>query len=296
MALPPAPQQCQGGSLALPPAARIEMAPLATPAALADPETIRKQKEQYAVDLEEQLKRGVEVLGETHKHKMEDLHARANQEKTRYNLAMDQQVKQQELVLSQQYNEQLMRLQQAAQAKRAELEQQATSLTLAFQQRKVQEEFMESQRGIQQQHVDAQQKLTDEMQRLGLAAAPAAPSVTSYAAPPTPGAGVAAMGMPTVGVMPYVPPGKTLSMQSQGPRSVSVARSVATATPTTPSYAYATPSTPSYAAPSTPSYALPNAVSSMSSSRQSAGCVRASYGSPAGLGRSTSSTPMRGRQ
>lgn len=265
----------QPGSLALPPAARIELAPIAPPGPLADPDTIRKQKEQYAVDLEEQLKKGVEVLGETHKQKMEELHARANQEKTRYNLAMDQQVKQQELVLSQQYNEQLMRLQQAAQAKRAELEQQATSLTLEFQQRKVQEEFMVSQRGIQQQHHEAQARLTDEMTRLGLAP-PSAPSVTNYAAPPTGGA----PGMQAVGMMPYVPP-----TTGQAPRSVSVVRnmgsSMSMSSTAPPSYAYSAPLTPSMS----------------TSSRQSTGHIRASYASPSGLGRSvsTTSTPMRGR-
>jgi len=135
---------------------------------LADPDTINSQKENYARDLEEQLSRGVEVLGDTHRQQTETLHAAANQEKTRYNLAMDQQVKQQELFLSQEYNEQLMRLQQAAQAKRAELEQQATGLTLEFQQRKVQEEFMAQQLGIQQQHMEAQSRLQEEMRKLGI--------------------------------------------------------------------------------------------------------------------------------
>jgi len=139
---------------------------------LADPETVQLEKDHYANDLEEQLKRGMEVLAEMHKQQTEDLHTRANQERMRYNLAMDQQVKQRELLLSQEYNEQLMRLQQAAQAKRAELEQQATGLTLEFQQRKVQEEFMVQQLGIQKQHQEAQQRLAEEMQKLGLQQGP----------------------------------------------------------------------------------------------------------------------------
>lgn len=142
---------------------------------LADPETIQAQKESYAKDLEEQLRRGVEVLGDTHKKQTEALHSAATQERTRYNLAMDQQVKQQELQLSQEYNEQLMRLQQAAQAKRAELETQATSLTLEFQQRKVQEEFMAQRVGIQQQHLEAQKRIEDEMRKLGID-----PSVSTF--------------------------------------------------------------------------------------------------------------------
>merc|ERR1719291_1051836 len=67
---------------------------------LPDPEAIAIQKDAYAKDLEEQLRKGVETLGDTHRRQTDDLHSRANQEKTRYNLAMDQQVKQQELLLS----------------------------------------------------------------------------------------------------------------------------------------------------------------------------------------------------
>lgn len=131
-----------------------------------DPEEIKAQKEQYALDLEEQLRKGVELLGQTHKQQTEALHASANQEKHRYNLVLDQQVKQQELILSQQYNEQLMKLQQAAQAQRAGLEKQACGLILEYQQRKVQEEFMAQQSGIQKQHQEAQMRLAEEMQKL----------------------------------------------------------------------------------------------------------------------------------
>lgn len=179
----------QAASLTLPPAGR-----LAGGAELADPETIQNQKEQYARDLEEQLRRGVEVLGETHKQQTEELHMRANQERTRYNLAMDQKVKQQELLLSQEYNEQLMRLQQAAQAKRAELEQQATGLTLEFQQRKVQEEFLVQQLGIQQQHQEAQKRLAEEMQRLGIQ-----PGVITAESP-------GGLAIPGLDVTPNMPP------------------------------------------------------------------------------------------
>jgi len=187
-AMPPTPSHLpstpSGASIALRlggPPTTTAMAPLPTTAIvapampsapplrdLADPETIMKQKAAYARDLEQQLRRGVEVLGEAHKQQTEALHNRANQEKTRYNLAMDQLVKQQELFLSQEYNEQLMRLQQAAQAKRAELEQQATGLTLEFQQRKVQEEFLAQQLGIQQQHLEAQKQIEEELRKLGL--------------------------------------------------------------------------------------------------------------------------------
>lgn len=163
--LPPAVAQTmpQPGSLAMPPATRLGHLQ-----ELADPDTVQKEKEKYARDLDEQLRRGVEVLGEAHRWQTGDLHARAKQEQTRYNLAVDQKVKQQELLLSQEYNEKLMKLQQVAQAKRAELELQATGLMLEFQQRKVQEEFLVQQVSIQQQHQEAQKRLADEMHSLGL--------------------------------------------------------------------------------------------------------------------------------
>jgi len=131
-----------------------------------DPAAVQRQKEQFARSLEDQLRKGVEVLAATHKQQTDLLHAQANQEKQRYNIALDQQVKQRELELSQQYNEQLMRLQQAAQAQRAELEQQACGLTLEYQQRKVQEEYNAQQDGIQKQHSEAQSRLNVEIEKL----------------------------------------------------------------------------------------------------------------------------------
>jgi len=131
-----------------------------------DPSAVQRQKENYAKSLEEQLRKGVEVLAATHKQQTDMLHAQANEEKHRYNVALDQQVKARELQLSQQYNEQLMRLQQAAQAQRADLEQQACGLTLEYQQRKVQEEYVAQQEGIQKQHIEAQSKLDTEIQTM----------------------------------------------------------------------------------------------------------------------------------
>jgi len=252
--LPPVPQvppqlgPVISGTVAVPPGVQIPQAPVLRE--LADPETVNTQKESYARDLETQLRKGVEVLGVTHKQQTEALHAAANQEKTRYNLAMDQQVKQQELFLSQEYNEQLMRLQQAAQAKRAELEQQATQLTLEFQQRKVQEEFMAQQLGIQQQHQEAQRRLEEEMRKLGLQPGQAVPGfgapgphfptqasavttvapTVSYAAPPMAPAAAAAVN----GVVPYAPPPTTAAplptaVSTQPPTFGNSTRCVATA-------------------------------------------------------------------
>mmetsp|Transcript_6109 Transcript_6109/g.11009 ORF Transcript_6109/g.11009 Transcript_6109/m.11009 type:complete len:287 (-) Transcript_6109:163-1023(-) len=172
-----------------------------------DPEAVQRQKEEYARSLEDQLRRGVEVLAATHKQQTDLLHAQANQEKQRYNLALDQQVKQQELALSQHYNQQLMRLQQAAQAQRADLEQQACGITLEYQQRKVQEEYFSQQLGIQKQHVEAQSKLALEIQKLSSApAAGTAGAMQVPALPPVvttlPPAGTASGTMPSTGPVP----------------------------------------------------------------------------------------------
>lgn len=188
-----------------------------------DPGAVQRQKETYARSLEDQLRKGVEVLAATHKQQTDLLHAQANQEKHRYNIALDQQVKAKELELSQQYNEQLMRLQQAAQVQRAELEQQACGITLEYQQRKVQEEYISQQQGIQDQHLQAQKNLDQEIQRM-MGSLPGAnallervqnniragsimpPPMAAYANPMM---GVQPPGMPVVpsAMRPYVPPG-----------------------------------------------------------------------------------------
>mmetsp|Transcript_15040 Transcript_15040/g.35620 ORF Transcript_15040/g.35620 Transcript_15040/m.35620 type:complete len:382 (-) Transcript_15040:44-1189(-) len=136
-------------------------------AGLPTPDAINNQKETYARSLEDELRQGVELLGATHKEKMDWLHAHANQQKHQHSLMLDQKVKQQEMVMSQHYNQQLMMLQQAAQQQRAELEQQAASLTLEWQQRQTQDEFMREQFGIQQRYAKVQQELAVEMEKVG---------------------------------------------------------------------------------------------------------------------------------
>jgi len=184
-----------------------------------DPSAVQRQKETFARSLEEQLRKGVEVLAATHKQQTDQLHEQANMEKERYNRMLDQQVKARELELSQQYNEQLMRLQQAAQAQRAELEQQACGLTLEYQQRKVTEEYMAQQQGIQKQHIEAHQRINAEIQKHLGGCGPGTQAallekvhanmqpLASYAIPP-PLAMPASAPLPTAapGVLPYVPP------------------------------------------------------------------------------------------
>lgn len=135
-------------------------------AGLPTPDAINTQKENAARSLEKELVQGVELLGATHKEKMDYLHARANQQKHQHNMMLDQEVKQQEMVLSQRYNQQLMLLQQAAQQQRAELEQQAASLTLEWQQKQTQDEFMRDQMAIQTRYAQVQQELAFEMEKV----------------------------------------------------------------------------------------------------------------------------------
>jgi len=133
---------------------------------LPDPDAIRARKAALAAEVQQKLKEGTEALAKQHERQKEQLHKVTEQQKARFKLALDGQVKSEEYTLSQQYNEQLMRLQQTAQAKRAELEQQATNLVLEFQQKKLQEEFLVQQRDIKKQHQEAQQRLAADLQRL----------------------------------------------------------------------------------------------------------------------------------
>eukprot|EP00913_Durusdinium_trenchii_P000963 g890.t1 len=85
---------------------------------------VRKNLAEGELALQQQLNRQQEQLEELQ-----------TQQRTRFKLALDCQVKADEYALSKRHNEQLMQLQQQAQARRAQLEQQATSLVLEFQQR-----------------------------------------------------------------------------------------------------------------------------------------------------------------
>lgn len=249
----------QGGSLAVPPAPTLggcrSAQTLPSNRAIPDPESIKTQKEQFALDLEEQLRQGVESLGQAHKQQTEALHTSANQEKHRYNLVLDQQVKQQELLLSQQYNEQLMRLQQAAQAQRAGLEKQACSLILEYQQQKVQEEFVAQQTGIQKQHQEAQLRLQDEMQKLsskngsagsmslppgGSGMPSAMPSVALPVAVAQPACLMGAFAAPPMmgGVMQYVPPMAMATPTASRANSVMSRMATPGQVVVAPSYAY----------------------------------------------------------
>lgn len=159
---------------------------------LPDPDAISSRKEALADEVRHKLREGTDALAQQHKRQLEQLHEVFNQQKMRFKLAMDGQVKTEEYALSQHFNEQLMHLQQNAQKRRAALEQQATNLVLEFQQKKVQEEFLVQQRDIQKQHQDAQKRLAEELQKLYGGQAPPA----GFAAPQLPGSPMEAL-LPT---------------------------------------------------------------------------------------------------
>jgi len=134
---------------------------------LPTPDSIAQQKEAYARDLEGQLREGVQLLGQTHKQKTDLLHRTANENKQKYNLMLDAEVKKKEMLIQQQFNHQLLVLQQAAQQQRAELEQQAAGLTLDWEHRQTQDEFLKEQAAVQQRYAQAAQEMEKEMEKFG---------------------------------------------------------------------------------------------------------------------------------
>eukprot|EP00439_Symbiodinium_sp_Y106_P067181 s2568_g11.t1 len=133
---------------------------------LPPPEAIRSRQSEIAAQLTRALGEGQSALERQRQSQQEQLEELQKQQKTRFLLALDAQVKADEYALSKEHNEQLMRLQQDAQRKRAQLEQQATSLVLEFQQRKLEEEFYTQQRDIHRQHEEVQSRLAAELQKL----------------------------------------------------------------------------------------------------------------------------------
>lgn len=156
----------------------VQPAPMAPPVPLALPEVageelpppdvIQKNKDGSTKELENQLKKGAEHLGNTHKEKTDYLHAVANQQKQQFNVMLDQQVKEQEMILLQEYNQQLKRLQQAAQSRKAELETQANKMAMNWQQQKVMEEFVRHKNGIEEQYEEAKAEIDSKIAELGV--------------------------------------------------------------------------------------------------------------------------------
>ncbi|CAK9044917.1 unnamed protein product, partial [Durusdinium trenchii] len=140
---------------------------------LPPPANIYQHRDAMVNEVRKNLAEGELALQQQLNRQQEQLEELQTQQRTRFKLALDCQVKADEYALSKRHNEQLMQLQQQAQARRAQLEQQATSLVLEFQQRKLQEEFFLQQKEIHRQHQEEQQRLGSELQKLGCSGAQA---------------------------------------------------------------------------------------------------------------------------
>ncbi|CAK9044930.1 unnamed protein product [Durusdinium trenchii] len=140
---------------------------------LPPPANIYQHRDAMVNEVRKNLAEGELALQQQLSRQQEQLEELQTQQRTRFKLALDCQVKADEYALSKRHNEQLMQLQQQAQARRAQLEQQATSLVLEFQQRKLQEEFFLQQKEIHRQHQEEQQRLGSELQKLGCSGAQA---------------------------------------------------------------------------------------------------------------------------
>merc|ERR1719310_1849981 len=107
-----------------------------------DPSAIESQKAAYSKGLDDQLRQGAAILNQQLKQQMDQLHALGDQQKKKYFVQVDHEIKSQELGLMQQFKEQLILVQQAAAQQKRMLGQQATALLLEYNQKKAQEDLM----------------------------------------------------------------------------------------------------------------------------------------------------------
>eukprot|EP00439_Symbiodinium_sp_Y106_P023966 s6248_g2.t3 len=101
-------------------------------AGLPTPDSVQSQKEAHIASLERELREGVAQLAEQHRRKTDELHAKANQQRSQLSLALEKMVKEQEALLDKQHQTQSQQLQEAAQRQLTELNQQAELLVQAW--------------------------------------------------------------------------------------------------------------------------------------------------------------------
>ncbi|CAE7625037.1 unnamed protein product [Symbiodinium microadriaticum] len=101
-------------------------------AGLPTPDSVQSQKEAHIASLERELREGVAQLAEQHRRKTDELHAKANQQRSQLSLALEKMVKEQEALLDRQHQAQSQQLQEAAQRQLTELTQQAELLVQAW--------------------------------------------------------------------------------------------------------------------------------------------------------------------
>ncbi|CAE7162284.1 unnamed protein product [Symbiodinium pilosum] len=99
---------------------------------LPTPDSVAAQKEAYIESLERELREGVANLAEQHRRKTDDLHARANQQRSQFSLTLEKMAKEQETMLDRQHQSQLQQLQDSAQRQLNDLDRQAELLVQAW--------------------------------------------------------------------------------------------------------------------------------------------------------------------
>merc|ERR1719199_1836956 len=133
---------------------------------LPEPAQIESQRAAHMKSLDEQLKRGAEVLNQQLKQQQEYLVRQGETQKRQFGLQVDQNIKQQEMELVQQHNHQLLMLQQAAQQQKVALEQQANALLIEYNQKKAVEDLSSQMFQFEQAAHEANRKYTEEISNL----------------------------------------------------------------------------------------------------------------------------------
>merc|ERR1719454_1014673 len=131
-----------------------------------DPTAIEQQKAAYSKGLDEQLKQGAAILNQQLKQQMDQLHQLGDEQKKKYFVQVDHEIRSQELGLVQQFKEQLLMVQTAAGQQKRILGQQATALLLEYNQKKAQEDLLMEEYKLQKMAYDSQQRFTQEQSSL----------------------------------------------------------------------------------------------------------------------------------
>lgn len=131
-----------------------------------DPSAIEQQKQAYSQGLDEQLRQGAAILNQQLKQQMDQLHQLGDEQKKKYFVQVDHEIKSQELGLVQQFKEQLLMVQTAAAQQKRILGQQATALLLEYNQKKAQEDLLMEEYKLSKLAYDNQQRFNEEQSSL----------------------------------------------------------------------------------------------------------------------------------
>jgi len=141
-------------------------APQVLTAGIPDPNAIESQKAAYTKGLDEQLRQGAAILNQQLKQQMDQLHQLGQQQKEKYFVQVDHEIKSQELGLVQQFKEQLLMVQQAASQQKRILGQQATSLIMEYNNKKAQEDLLMEEYQFAKKAFDSQMRFNEEFKNL----------------------------------------------------------------------------------------------------------------------------------